>query len=107
RPESLFAIYRSTVTRARRILFTSRAGAASICERSDHAALLIGGSFAVLHMRTVAASQHASPHIRNISSVAIALKAVRIPKMKSSNPMLKNQLFQSHAENRTAPPERR
>lgn len=79
--------------------------AASICERSDYAALRIGGSFAGLHMRIVAALQHASPQIRNISAVAIALKLVRRPSMKNSAPMLKNQLFQSHAENMTAPPE--
>jgi len=77
---------------------------ASTCQRSDHAALRIGGSFTVRRMRTVAASQHASPQIRNISAVASALKPVRRPSMKSSDPTLKNQLFKSHAENMTAPP---
>lgn len=86
------------------LLYITLGRAASTCETLDHAALRIGGSFAVLHMRIVAASQHASPQIRNISAVASALKPVRRPSMKSSVPMLKNQLFKSHAENMTAPP---
>src|SRR5438445_6661528 len=77
-------------------------------ETPIHAALRIGGSFAVPLMRAVAASSRSSPQIREISKFTTAPMPVSILSMNSMATTLKIQVSKKFlAETMTTPPEGR